>query len=602
MAEAPRDQNFVPSILLESSSSPGTVITAKGDQVTGRLLVDMAGGGSGTVTEIIIASANGFAGTSDDDPATPTLTLSTTVTGLVKGNGTAMSAAVAGTDYTNEAFKTISVSGQSDIVADGPADTLTLAAGANITITTDAGTDTITIASSGGASGITIGTTTITSGTNTRILYNNAGVVGEYTLTGSGTVVAMATAPTFVTSITTPSVLATANDSGALGASGTAFSDLFLASGGVINWNAGNATITHSAGLLTVNVPVTSSGLMTATGFEPTATTATGNRVYLPAANTIGISTNGTGRVQFNGTTMAPVTNDGFALGSTSLNWSDLFLASGAVINYANSNVVITHSSGILTMGTGEMRITTPGTDTASVVTVGGTQTLTNKTLTSPVIGTIASNTLTLGTGTFTTLTFDAGASDPVITAASGSLTVSTGDFRVTTAGTNTASVVTVDGTQTLGNKTLTSPAINFPTNTYTVEPSVDDTKGGDVIAGILAGDTIAQWDLVYLDATSGRWELADADAAGTAGSVLLGLATAAGTDGGALTVLVKGIVRNDGWTWATVGGPLYPSTTAAAMSQTAASGTDDVNRVLGYALSDDCVWFDPAKTWITRT
>jgi hypothetical protein len=51
------------------------------------------------------------------------------------------------------------------------------------------------------STGITIGTTNITSGTNTRILYDNSGVVGEYTLTGSGTVVAMATSPTFQTSI-----------------------------------------------------------------------------------------------------------------------------------------------------------------------------------------------------------------------------------------------------------------------------------------------------------------------------------------------------------------------------------------------------------------
>lgn len=51
-------------------------------------------------------------------------------------------------------------------------------------------------------SGLTIGTTTITGGTTTRILYDNAGVVGEYTLTGTGTVVAMQTAPTFLTSIT----------------------------------------------------------------------------------------------------------------------------------------------------------------------------------------------------------------------------------------------------------------------------------------------------------------------------------------------------------------------------------------------------------------
>jgi hypothetical protein len=51
---------------------------------------------------------------------------------------------------------------------------------------------------------LTVGTTTIASGTDTRILYNNAGVLGQYTLTGTGTVVAMQTAPSFLTSITTP--------------------------------------------------------------------------------------------------------------------------------------------------------------------------------------------------------------------------------------------------------------------------------------------------------------------------------------------------------------------------------------------------------------
>ena len=49
------------------------------------------------------------------------------------------------------AFKTVKVSGQSDVVADAGSDDLTLAAGSNVTITTNAGTDTVTIASSGGA-------------------------------------------------------------------------------------------------------------------------------------------------------------------------------------------------------------------------------------------------------------------------------------------------------------------------------------------------------------------------------------------------------------------------------------------------------------------
>jgi hypothetical protein len=54
--------------------------------------------GSGTVTAVSVVSANGLAGTSSGG-ATPALTLSTSVTGVLKGNGTAISAAVAGTDY-----------------------------------------------------------------------------------------------------------------------------------------------------------------------------------------------------------------------------------------------------------------------------------------------------------------------------------------------------------------------------------------------------------------------------------------------------------------------------------------------------------------------
>ena len=45
------------------------------------------------------------------------------------------------------AFKTIAVSGQGNVVADSATDTLTLAAGSNITLTTNASTDTVTIAS-----------------------------------------------------------------------------------------------------------------------------------------------------------------------------------------------------------------------------------------------------------------------------------------------------------------------------------------------------------------------------------------------------------------------------------------------------------------------
>lgn len=52
-----------------------------------------ASGGSGTVTSASVVSVNGLAGTVDTATTTPAITLSTTVTGILKGNGTAISAA-----------------------------------------------------------------------------------------------------------------------------------------------------------------------------------------------------------------------------------------------------------------------------------------------------------------------------------------------------------------------------------------------------------------------------------------------------------------------------------------------------------------------------
>lgn len=91
-------------------------------------------------------------------------------------------------------------------------------------------------------------------------------------------------------------------------------------------------------------------------------------------------------------TKISPTTDDGAPLGDTTHNFSDLFLATGGVINFANSNWVATHTSGILTVGTGDLRVTTAGTNAASVVTVGGTQTLTGKSIAASEInsGTLA--------------------------------------------------------------------------------------------------------------------------------------------------------------------------------------------------------------------
>lgn len=126
------------------------------------------------------------------------------------------------------------------------------------------------------------------------------------------------------------------------------------------------------------------------TCFPLFVTAATGD--LGPKSNTGLIFNSSTSQLQSTlisaGTGFIPDTNDGAYLGTSSLQFSDLYLASGAVIDFANNNSRITHSSGVLTVSTGDLQVTTAGTNSASVVTVGGAQTLTSKVLTSATITT----------------------------------------------------------------------------------------------------------------------------------------------------------------------------------------------------------------------
>jgi hypothetical protein len=78
-----------------AAGTTGQVLTA----TTGSAPTWAAPATSGTVTSVSVVSANGFAGTVATATTTPAITISTSITGVLKGNGTAISAAVVNTDY-----------------------------------------------------------------------------------------------------------------------------------------------------------------------------------------------------------------------------------------------------------------------------------------------------------------------------------------------------------------------------------------------------------------------------------------------------------------------------------------------------------------------
>jgi hypothetical protein len=80
---------------LTSAGTTGQVLTSQG--AAAPIWTSAA---AGSVTSVSVNTANGLAGTVTNPTTTPALTLSTTVTGIAKGNGTALSAATAGTDYS----------------------------------------------------------------------------------------------------------------------------------------------------------------------------------------------------------------------------------------------------------------------------------------------------------------------------------------------------------------------------------------------------------------------------------------------------------------------------------------------------------------------
>lgn len=375
------------------------------------------------------------------------------------------------------------------------------------------------------------------------------------------------------------------NDDVALGSGTLMWSDLFLASGAVIDFNNGDVTITHGANLLTIaggsvtfSSSATFSAGLTATGQIVTAGNLTVDAITVPVegmyrptgAGNLGFSVSSAAELLLTATAFSPAVSDGNALGTGSLMWGDLFLADGAVINFNNGNVTLTHSAGILTLaGTlalGANSITMTGSlaATGARVTKGWFTDL--EVTNSPTIG---------GTAISTTY---APLASPTFT------------------GTVTLPTVTANGVITLAENASLG-----------LDPAGSaDGKWTGITITATAGYTQTFGDLVYLDPTDSRWELTDANSAAAADGDsrgIIGIVVVTGTDGNACTILLDGVIRADAkFPTFTVNNPIYISETAGAVTQTQPVTTDAVIRVVGFALTTDEMRFSPSRDYITHT
>lgn len=132
---------------------------------------------------------------------------------------------------------------------------------------------------------------------------------------------------------------------------------------------------------------------------------------------------------------------------------------------------------------------------------------------------------------------------------------------------------------------------------------SADEKWSGITITGT-AGATLAVGDLCYLN-SSWKWVLANASAASTSGSVVLGICLTAANDTQSTKMLLMGTMRSAAFPASITGGAqLYVSATAGDMTTTQPSSTDYVIRCVGWAITTEpnTIYFCPSADFITHT
>jgi len=366
--------------------------------------VNATASGSGTVTSVSVVSANGLAGTVATATSTPAITLSTSITGVLKGNGTAISAATAGTDY-------LAPGGALGTPASG---TLTNTTG--LPLTTGV-TGTLPIANGG------TGTTTpsIVAGTNVTVSGTWPNQTVNSTASGTGDVVGPASATdNAITRFDTTTgkliqnSLVTVADDGAITApqvgsmipfyyaNQAAFPAASTSHGAVAHSHADGAMFFAHGG---VWVRMLDNGGPLGTPASGTATNITGLPLSTGVTGTLPVANGGTGT-----TTPSIVAGTNVTVFGTWPNQTINSTASGSgtvtsvaatvpsVFSISGSPITTSGTLAITYSGTA-LPVVNGGTGVTTSTGTGDTVLSTSPTLVTPILGTPTSGTLTNATG-----------------------------------------------------------------------------------------------------------------------------------------------------------------------------------------------------------
>ena len=395
-------------------------------------------------------------------------------------------------------FSTVTVAGQSSVIADSTADTLTLVAGSNITITTNAGTDTITINSTTSTGSITFVGTTIDSSDSSTITFTPTVAFDSDVVVGNEIVFAdgsrQATSAVGVPGPQGPQ--------GPQGASGAGTGDVLSSGGGYVD----NAIIRYDGVTGTIiqnsSATISDAGLLTATNFS-------GGGANLTALNATELTSGTVPNARFPATLPAAS-----GINLTALNADNL--GSGTVPD-ARFPATLPAASGVnltalnaTNLGSGTVpigRLGASGTPSASTylrgdntwatVAGGGGSSDSFATIAvagqSSVVADSATDTLTLVAGSGITITTDAG-TDTVTITNSGSASNSFSTVAVT--GQSNVAADSATDTLTLAGGTGISITTDAGTDTVTITSTV--AAGATAFTGLsdAAGLTVDQFYL----------------------------------------------------------------------------------------------------------